>query len=217
MDNISRLYREQYIAAREFAVKGESDKSLDILWDLQLQSDLSHLRRAMVKLLIASQIDIQEHPDVKKFPNEALELVARIRREARYNTADPKEGTALAAIEKHARETLTNIDKELADLQGRSQELPNRSRGSAAGQTSVASAGSAVKGAPDSGSKRVREALFDGDLSSWIRRVWHAMSIEVCSIRSRSKQTEEGRALAKARILFLCLMESLLASGPHTR
>lgn len=76
-----------------------------------MQPDLSLYRRAWVNLLIAAVVDIDQHPDAEKFPQEALALVQQIRRDPDADHTGSE--SQLAYLEKMAHRNIESIKKKV--------------------------------------------------------------------------------------------------------
>ena len=89
---------------------------MDILWGLRLDPDVGLYRRALVNLLIACTTDIRQHPDKKKFAQECLDLLAQLRRNGLRG-----DGSDITRIERHASQTLIDIDAEIEEAAARKE------------------------------------------------------------------------------------------------
>jgi hypothetical protein len=83
---------------------------LDILWELRLNPNLSLFRRAFVNNLIAYTVDPRQYPDSDKFAQEAIDLVAMLRKEGDADAED-----ALNALEDQAKAILKGIKNKRSD------------------------------------------------------------------------------------------------------
>jgi hypothetical protein len=99
---------------------GEKDKALDTLWALRLKSDLGLYYRAMVNLMLATEVDLEEHPDAPKFAQECLHLLDQMSRDGLVDDAMTEQ--EVSRLRDHAQQTLMAIEDEMSALDARKRE-----------------------------------------------------------------------------------------------
>jgi hypothetical protein len=99
---------------------GEKDKALDTLWELRLKSDLGLYCRAMVNLMLATEVDLEEHPDAPKFAQECLHLLDQMSRDGLVEDAMTEQ--EVSRLRGHARQTLMAIEDEMSARDARKRE-----------------------------------------------------------------------------------------------
>ena len=122
MDQVSILYREEYNTAKAYSDAGESGKCLDILFKMRLYPDLSLYRKALVNLLIATTADLRTHPDLAKYAQECIDLIAQVRRDDLHE-GDKDSEAEMSRIEEHAQKTLQAIENMSRKMQDKEQVL----------------------------------------------------------------------------------------------
>ena len=60
--------------AEDLARAGRSAEAIDICWGLRADPALTLWNSALLNLLVATEFDVEGHPDVAKFANEAIEV-----------------------------------------------------------------------------------------------------------------------------------------------
>lgn len=122
MDQVSILYREEYNTARAYSEAGESGKCLDILWRMRLYPDLSLYRKALVNLLIATTADLRTHPDLAKYAQECIDLIAQVRRNDLHEGDEDSEAE-MSRIVEHAQRTIQAIESMSRKMQDKERVL----------------------------------------------------------------------------------------------
>jgi hypothetical protein len=104
---------------------GEKDKAMDALWELRLMPDLGLYSRAMVNLMLATEVDLEEHPDAPKFAQECLHLLDQMSRDGLVEDAMTEQ--EVSRLRSHAQQTLMAIEDEMSALDARKREALARS------------------------------------------------------------------------------------------
>ena len=72
--HIARLQKARYNVAEDLARAGHSAEAIDICWGLRADPALTRWNRALVNLLLATELDVENYPEAAKFANAAINL-----------------------------------------------------------------------------------------------------------------------------------------------
>lgn len=111
-----RLHKAQYDMAEDLARSGHSAEAIDICWRLRADPALSLWNKALVNLLLVTELNVEDYPDAAKFANEAIDLSHEVTR----RTLALALGNSTCDISKNLSATVafTLVSLELTSLTG---------------------------------------------------------------------------------------------------